>query len=131
MIAAFLVETSGRVFAMENDIVVRSVQIPYRMARTVWRDREIRIRGVRLPLVNLFRLFKSKAKVKAENKVVVLVKKGDRTLALLVDRCLQKKAIPVSRVREESRQAHIRGVVPTAAGQSIYFLDIDRMMVEF
>jgi hypothetical protein len=131
MIAAFLVETSGRVFAMENDIVVRSVQIPYRMARTVWRDREIRIRGVRLPLVNLFRLFKSKAKVKAENKVVVLVKKGDRTLALLVDRCLQKKAIPVSRIREESRQAHIRGVVPTAAGQSIYFLDIDRIMVEF
>lgn len=130
MVRTVLVESCGRVFAIEKDRVVRSVRIPYRVVRTIWRNREIRIRGVRLPLINLFRLFRLKGRVEAKDKVVVLVKKGERTLAILVDRLLQKKKIPTRSIREEKRLAYIRGVVPVGQGRNIHFLDTDRMMVE-
>lgn len=131
MVETVLVESCGRVFAIERKGVVRSLQIPSRMVRTVWRDREIRIRGARLPLINLFRLFRFRGRVEAKDKVVVLVKKGDRTLAILVDRLLQKKEIASKRIREGKGLPYIRGVVPTGQGRNIYFLDTDRMMVEF
>jgi chemotaxis protein histidine kinase CheA len=130
-VGTVLMESAGRVFAINKDIVVSSLQIPYRMARTIWKDREIQIRGVRLPLINLFRLLKIRGGVRAGDKNVVLIRKGNRTLAIMVDRLLLKKAIPSRSIREEKRLAYIRGIVPTGHGRKIYFLDTDRMIVEF
>ncbi len=130
-VGTVLVTSSGRVFAIERDMVVRSVQIPYRMVRTIWRDNEIRIRGSRFPLVNLFRLFGFKGKVEAEDKTVILIRKADRTLALLADKLLQKKEIPSASIREEKRLAYIRGIASMEPGRKIYLLDADRLMVEF
>jgi len=48
-----------------------------------------------------------------------------------VDRLLQKKEIALKRIREGKGLPYIRGVVPTGQGRNIYFLDTDRMMVEF
>ena len=130
-VGAVLVESCGRVFAIEKEKVIRSVQIPYRMVKTIWKDREIRIRGMRLPLVNLFRLFKFKGRVEAKDKAVVMVKKGDRVLAILVDRLLQKREVPLNRIREGKGLAYIGGIASISRGRNIYFLDIDRLMVEF
>jgi len=128
---AVLVESCGRVFAIEKESVVRSVQIPYRMVRNVWRNSEIRIRGVRLPLINLFRLFKFKGKVEARERPVVLAKKGKRTLAILADRVLERTDIPLSSIREGKGLAYVRAVSSLGAGQTVYFLDLDRLVVEF
>jgi chemotaxis protein histidine kinase CheA len=130
-VGAVLFESCGRVFAVEKENLVRSVQIPFRMVRTVWRDKEIRIRGVRLPLVNLFRLFKVKGQVEAKDRPVVVIKKGDRTLAILADRLLSKKDIPLKHIREEKGFAYIRAVGSLGSGRTIYFLDLDRLTVEF
>jgi hypothetical protein len=129
-VGTVLVETSGRVFAIERDIVIRCLRVPHDMVRTVWRDREIRIRGVRSPLVNLFRLLRLKGRVKAGNKTVVVIRKGDGTLAVLVDRLLQTRAIPLKRIRDEKRLAYVRGVVPVGPDRNVYFLDTDRMVAE-
>jgi len=126
-----LIESCGRVFAIEKERVVRSVQIPYRMVRTVWRDREIRIRGVRLPLINLFRLFKFKGKIEARDRPVVLTQKGDRTLAILADRVLERTEIPVRSIREGKGLAYVRAVSSPGGGRTVYFLDLDRLVVEF
>ena len=126
-----LVESCGRVFAIDKERVIRSVQIPYRMVRTVWRDSEIRIRGVRLPLINLFRLFKFKGKVEARDRPVVLTKKGERTLAILADRVLERTEIPLRSVREEKGLAYVRAVSSLGGGRTVYFLDLDRLIVEF
>ncbi len=130
-VGTVLVVSSGRIFAIEKDIVIRSVQIPYRMVRTIWRDNEIRIRGNRFPLINLFCLFRFKGRIESGEKTVVLVKKGNRTLALLVDRLLQKKEIPSSFIQEEKRLAYVRGIASHGRGRKIYLLDTDRLMVEF
>jgi len=130
-VGAVLVESCGRVFAIEKESVVRSIQIPYRMVKTVWRDSEVRIRGMRFPLVNLFRLFRFKGRVDAKDRAVLLVKKGDRTLAVLVDRLLQRRDIPLASIREGKGLPYIRGVASIGRGRNIYFLDVDRMMVEF
>jgi len=131
MVETILVESSGRVFAIEKDLVLRSVKIPFRMVRTIWKDGEIRIRGTRLPLINVFRLFRLKGRVEPNEKTVVMIKKGGRTLAVLVDRLLQKKGIPAQHIREHKSVAYVRGVVSMGRGRNVYFLDIDRMMVEF
>jgi hypothetical protein len=130
-VATVLVESCGRVFAIEKESVVRSVQIPYRMVRTVWRDSEIRIRGVRLPLINLFRLFKFKGKVEARDRPVVMTKKGERTLAILADRVLERTEIPLRSIREEKGLAYVRAVGSLGGGRTVYFLDLDRLVVEF
>jgi len=129
-VGTVLVESSGRVFAIERDIVIRCLRVPHDMVRTVWRDREIRIRGVRFPLVNLFRLLRLKGRVKAGNKAVVVIRKGDGTLAVLVDRLLQTRTIPLKRIRDEKRLAYVRGVVPVGPDRNVYFLDTDRMVAE-
>ncbi|NIO05251.1 MAG: hypothetical protein GTN74_11770 [Proteobacteria bacterium] len=131
MVKTVLVSSSGRVFAIEKDLVLRSVQIPHRMVGTIWRDSDIRIRGVRFPLINLFRLFRFKDTVEAKEKIVLLIKKGERTVGVLADRLLQKKEIPSGMIREEKSLAYIRGIAPMGRGRKIYFLDIDRLMVEF
>ncbi len=131
MVETVLVESSGRVFAIEKDLVLRSVKIPFTMVRTIWKDREIRIRGTRLPLINVFRLFRLKGRVEPNEKTVVMIKKGGRTLAVLVDRLLQGKGIPAQHVREQKSVAYVRGVASMGRGRNVYFLDIDRMMVEF
>jgi chemotaxis protein histidine kinase CheA len=130
-VTMLLVTSSGRVFAIEKDLVLRSVQIPYRMVRTVWKDNEIRIRGDRFPLVNLFRLFKFKDSVEPKEKTVVLIKKDNRTLAVLVDRLLQKREVPARSIREEKSLAYLRGTAPIGKGRKMYLLDTDRLMVEF
>ncbi len=130
-VGMLLMTSSGRVFAIEKDLVLRSVQIPYRMVRTVWKDNEIRIRGDRFPLVNLFRLFKFRDRVEPKEKAVVLIRKDDRTLAVLVDRLLQKREVPAGSIREEKSLAYLRGTAPIGKGRKMYLLDTDRLMVEF
>ncbi|MBW2122123.1 MAG: CheW domain-containing protein, partial [Deltaproteobacteria bacterium] len=130
VLSTVLMETSGRVFAVEGSDVVRFFRIPYRMARLVWDHREIPIRGTRLPLVNLFRFFGLKGTVEAQDKVLVLVRKRGRTLAILADRLLQRKKVPLQKIRRENDLRYIRGVVHAGEGRNIHLLDTDRMAVE-
>jgi hypothetical protein len=131
MVRTVLVESSGRVFAIERDRVLRSIQIPHPVVRKVWRDGEIRIRGDRLPLVNLLRVFKLTDNLEGKQKAVVLIERGNGRLAILVDRLLQKREIPSTCIREEKNLAYIRGIARIGRGLNIYFLDTDRLMAEF
>ncbi len=126
-----MVESAGSLFAIEKEIVIGSVHLPYRTAKTIWRDREIRFRGTRLPLINLFRLLRLKGRVEPKDKKVVLVKKAGKTLAILVDRLSKTKEIPSKSIREGGQVAYIRGIAPIGRGRNLYLLDTDRMAVEF
>jgi hypothetical protein len=60
-----------------------------------------------------------------------MTKKGERTLAILADRVLERTEIPLRSIREEKGLAYVRAVGSLGGGRTVYFLDLDRLVVEF
>jgi len=85
IIAALLIEVSGRTYAVPLGSVIESVKFSQADVQTISGRATLRIRNEIVPLLRLSTLF-SLPEVAAERQYVVVLGRGDKRLGLVVDR---------------------------------------------
>lgn len=95
IISSLLVQVRGRTFAIPLSSIIRIYKLKREEILTIGHKRAMEVRGKLVPLVSLSEVFWSAAGEDREETAVVLVKKGDRTAGLVVDRFIGQKEIVI------------------------------------
>jgi hypothetical protein len=123
-----LVEVQNRIFGIPNNAVMKSYSLTDSYARNIAGRDSITIRGRRVPLVTLSRVFKLGGSGEGRPHGVVLVGKREPIIALLVDRVLRNKDLFMKTAEQERNGSkYIAGLSHLESGKTVYILNIDRM----
>ena len=121
-----LVEVQNRIFGIPDNSVMKSYSLTDSYAGNIAGQDSIAIRGRRVPLVKLSRVFKLGAAAAPHG--IVLVGKREPIIALLVDRVLRNKDLFMKTAEQERKGSkYIAGLSHLESGKTVYILNVDRL----
>ena len=114
IISALLVEAAGRSYAVPLGSVVESIKFGPEQVRTINGREALRIRDRIVPLVRLTTLFGLDAAPEAGRRYAVVIGRGDKRVAMVVDRLLGQQEVVI-----KGLDASISGPTTGFAGATI------------
>jgi hypothetical protein len=123
-----LVEVQNRFFGIPDNSVMKSYSLADSYARNIAGQDSITIRGRRVPLVKLSRVFKLGATGEGRSHGIILMGKKEPTIAILVDRVLRNKDLFMKTAEQEGKGSkYIAGLSHLESGKTVYILNVDRL----
>jgi len=123
-----LVEVQNRIFGIPGNSVMKSYSLADGHARNIASQESITIRGRRVPVVKLSRVFKLGVTGAGRPHGIVLVGKGEPIIAILVDRVLRNKDLFMKTAEQERKGSkYIAGLSHLESGKTVYILNIDSL----
>ncbi len=123
-----LVETQNRIFGIPSDSVIKSYALADGYAKNIFRQDSIIIKGKRIPMVKLSKVFNLAMTGVRRPQGIVLVGETDQIIAVLVDRVLKNKNLFVKTAEQERKGVkYIAAISHLESGKMVYILNIDRL----
>jgi hypothetical protein len=123
-----LVEAQNRIFGIPSNSVVKSYNLAGGYAKGIAAQDSITLKGRRIPLIKLSRVFNLGPSGEGRPRGIVLAGERDRMVAVLVDRVLRNKGLFVNTAEGERKGSqYLIGVSRLESGKMVYILNIDRL----
>ena len=123
-----LVEMQNRIFGIPSDSVIKSYALPDGYAKSIASQDSITLKGKRIPLVKLSKVFNLAVTGVRRPQGIVLVGERDQIIAVLVDRVLRDKSLFVKTAEQEKKGLkYIAAISHLESGKMVYILNIDRL----
>lgn len=121
-----LVETQNRMFGIPSDSVIKSYTLADGHTKNIALHDSIALKGKRIPLVKLHKVFNLAMTGGKGYQGIVLVGEGERIIAVLVDRVLRNKSLFVKTAEQERKGSkYIAAISHLESGKMIYILNIE------
>ncbi len=121
-----LVEAQNRIFGIPSDYVIKSYTLAGGYTKNIAVQDSITLKGKRIPLVKLYKVFNLAMTGGKRPQGIVLVGEGGQIIAVLVDRVLRSKNLFVKTAeRERKASKYIAAISHLESGKMIYILDIE------
>ena len=123
-----LVETQNRIFGIPSNSVIKSYALSDGFAKNIILQDSITLKGKRIPMVKLSKVFNLAMTGVGRPQGIVLVGKRDQMIAVLVDRVLRNKNLFVKTAEQEKKGLkYIAAISHLESGKMVYILNIDRL----
>ncbi len=123
-----LVEAQNRIFGIPSNSVVKSYTLTGNSAMRIAAQDSITLKGRRIPLIKLSRVFNLGPSGARRSQGIVLAGERDRIIAVLVDRVLRNKGLFVNTAEGERKGSkYLIGVSRLESGKMVYILNIERL----
>ncbi len=123
-----LVETQNRIFGIPSDSVMKSYTLTEGYTKSIAAQDSITLKGRRIPLVKLSKVFNLGISGVRRPQGIVLVGGRDNIVAVLVDRVLRNKDLFVKTAEQERKGSkYIAGLSHLESGKTVYILNIGRL----
>ncbi|UCD71960.1 MAG: chemotaxis protein CheW [Syntrophobacterales bacterium] len=123
-----LVETQNRIFGIPSDSVIKTYALTDGYAKSISLKDSITLKGKRIPMVKLSNVFNLAMTGVRKPQGIVLVKKRDQIIAILVDKVLRNKNLFVKTAGQEREELkYIAAISHLESGKMVYILNIDRL----
>jgi len=112
-----LVETQNRIFGIPSNSVIKSYALSDGFAKNIVLQDSITLKGKRIPMVKLSKVFN-----------LAMTGKRDQMIAVLVDRVLRNKNLFVKTAEQEKKGSkYIAAISHLESGKMVYILNIDQI----
>ncbi len=123
-----LVETQNRIFGIPSNSVIKSYALSDGFAKNIILQDSITLKGKRIPMVKLSKVFNLAMTGVGKPQGVVLVGERDQMIAVLVDRVLRNKNLFVKTAEQEKKGLkYIAAISHLESGKMVYILNIDQL----
>ena len=123
-----LVETQNRIFGIPSNSVIKSYALSDGFAKNIVLQDSITLKGKRIPMVKLSKVFNLAMTGVGRPQGIVLVGKRDQMIAVLVDRVLRNKNLFVKTAEQEKKGSkYIAAISHLESGKMVYILNIDQI----
>ncbi len=123
-----LVETQNRIFGIPSDSVMKSYTLADDYAENIASQDSITLKGKRIPLVKLSRVFNLGMTRVKRSQGIVLAGERNQIIAILVDRVLRNRSLFVKTAEQERKGLkYITAISHLKSGKMVYILNIDRL----
>ncbi|MFB0508352.1 MAG: chemotaxis protein CheW [Thermodesulfobacteriota bacterium] len=121
-----LVETQNRIFGIPSDSVIKYYNLADAYAKNIALQDSITLKGKRIPMVKLYKVFNLAITGGTRPQGIVLVGEGDQIIAVLVDRVLRNKSLFVKAAEQEKKGSkYIAAISNLESGKMVYILNIE------
>jgi len=123
-----LVETQNRIFGIPSDSVMKSYTLADDYAENIISQDSITLKGKRIPLLKLSRVFNLGMTRVKRSQGIVLAGERNQIIAILVDRVLSNRSLLVKTAEQERKGLkYITAISHLKSGKMVYILNIDRL----
>jgi len=123
-----LVETQNRIFGIPGDSVIKSYTLADDYAENIAIEDSITLKGKRIPLIRLSKVFNLAMTRVKRSQGIVLVRGKGQIIGIVVDRVLRDKSLFV-KTAEQKRKGlkYITAISNLKSGTMVYILSIERL----